>query len=117
MHAFINNLERSIGTYLLRPPDVRNDGLLGNRHRWIRGDTPYAEIWRSAEKVVYSRNLHAVTSARTRIWRTFEPDAIQQLVESSSATNLGIGGANLRPPKPSTPASSTNSTSSWPPPS
>jgi riboflavin biosynthesis pyrimidine reductase len=43
---------------------------------------------------VYSRNLQAVTSARTRIWRTFEPDAVQQLKESSAA-DLSIGGANL----------------------
>ena len=94
VHAFVNELERPIGTYLYgrRMYDTMvywetvTDGPEVARE--------YAEIWRAAEKVVYSRTLHAVTSARTRIWRTFEPDPIQQLKDSSAA-DLGIGGANL----------------------
>ena len=94
VHAFVNELERPIGTYLYgrRMYDTMvywetvTDGPEVARE--------YAEIWRAAEKVVYSRSLHAVTSARTRIWRTFEPDAIQRLKESSAA-DLSIGGADL----------------------
>jgi dihydrofolate reductase len=94
VHAFVNGLERPIATYLY------GRRMYETMAYWETADDDsqvareYAEIWRAAEKVVYSRTLQAVTSARTRIWRTFEPDAVQQLKESSAA-DLGIGGANL----------------------
>src|SRR4029077_12000410 len=54
----------------------------------------YAEIWRAAEKIVYSRTLQTVTSARTRIEREFDRDAVRQL-KQSSGTDISIGGAEL----------------------
>ena len=54
----------------------------------------FAEIWRAAEKIVYSRTLQAVSSARTRIEREFDPDAIRRLKESSEA-DITIGGPEL----------------------
>jgi dihydrofolate reductase len=54
----------------------------------------YAEIWRTAQKIVYSRSLAKVSSARTRIEREFDPAAIQDLKEASDA-DIGIGGPNL----------------------
>jgi dihydrofolate reductase len=51
-------------------------------------------IWRGAEKIVYSRTLQTVSSARTRIERGFDPDAIRRLKESSE-TDIAIGGAEL----------------------
>jgi dihydrofolate reductase len=54
----------------------------------------YAQLWRAADKVVYSRTLQAVTSERTRIERELDPVAIRQLKDSSS-TDLSIGGAEL----------------------
>jgi riboflavin biosynthesis pyrimidine reductase len=54
----------------------------------------YAEIWRAAEKVVYSRSLQAVSSARTRIERELDLDAIRHLTESS-ATDVSIGGPGV----------------------
>lgn len=94
VHAFVNELERPIGTYLygrrmyetMRFWETATDGSPAVRD--------YAGIWRSAEKVVYSRTLPAVTSARTRIWRTFDVDDVQMLKESSAA-DLSIGGAEL----------------------
>ena len=94
VHAFVNELERPIGTYLY------GRRMYETMVYWETDtdDAPvareYADIWRAAEKVVYSRTLPAVASARTRIWRTFEPDAVQQLKESSAA-DLSIGGASL----------------------
>jgi dihydrofolate reductase len=54
----------------------------------------FAEIWRAAEKVVYSRTLQAPSSARTRIERDFDPAAVRQLKESSGR-DITIGGAEL----------------------
>jgi dihydrofolate reductase len=54
----------------------------------------YAGIWRDADKVVYSTTLETVPTARTRIERHFEPDAVRRLKEASSA-NLSIGGATI----------------------
>jgi dihydrofolate reductase len=54
----------------------------------------FAVIWRAAEKTVYSRTLQTVSSARTRIERGFDPDAIRRLKETSEA-NITIGGAEL----------------------
>ncbi|WP_328522385.1 dihydrofolate reductase family protein [Kribbella sp. NBC_00359] len=94
VHAFVNELERPIATYLYgrRMYDTMVYWETATNSSDVARE--YAEIWRGAEKVVYSRTLPAVTSARTRIWRTFEPDAIQRLKESS-ASDLSIGGADL----------------------
>lgn len=54
----------------------------------------YAEIWRNAEKVVYSSTLEGASTARTRIERQFEPEAVQQLKEASSL-DVSIGGATI----------------------
>ncbi len=63
------------------------------------GDQPevmrdFAQIWRAAEKIVYSQTLQSVSSARTRIEREFDPDAIRRLKESSGA-DITIGGPEL----------------------
>jgi dihydrofolate reductase len=54
----------------------------------------YAGIWRAAEKIVYSRTLQTVSSARTQIEREFDRDAVRQLKQSSGA-DIAIGGAEL----------------------
>ena len=64
-----------------------------------RADQPpflrdYAELWRAAEKVVYSRTLRTVWSARTRIEPDFDPEAVRQL-KAAAARDLGIGGPEL----------------------
>jgi dihydrofolate reductase len=50
----------------------------------------YAEIWRAAEKVVYSRTLVGVASERTRIEREFDPDAVQSI-----GATVSVGGPEL----------------------
>jgi dihydrofolate reductase len=54
----------------------------------------FAEIWRSAEKVVYSDTLETVSSARTRIERAFDPDAIRQM-KASAERDISVGGPDL----------------------
>jgi dihydrofolate reductase len=97
VHAFINELERPIGTYLY------GRRMYETMVYWetvtTSGDQPaavrdFAEIWRAAEKVVYSRTLQTVSSARTRIERDLDPGAIRRLKEASEH-DITVGGAEL----------------------
>jgi dihydrofolate reductase len=94
VHAFVNELERSVGTYLYGRRMYETMAAwesIDDQRPFMRD---YAEIWRAAEKVVYSRSLDSVSSARTRIERDFEPDAVRQLTETAG-TDVSIGGADL----------------------
>ena len=75
VHAFVNDLERPVGTYLY---GRRMYEVMVAWETMPLADEPpvmrdYAEIWRAADKVVYSTTLEAVSSARTRIERTSIP--------------------------------------------
>jgi dihydrofolate reductase len=97
VHAFVNDLERPIGTYLYgrRMYETmvywETAGTGDDEHPVARD---FAEIWRGAEKVVYSRTLQTPSSARTRIESDFDPAAIRRLKESS-ARDISVGGAQL----------------------
>jgi dihydrofolate reductase len=95
--AFVNDLERPVGTYLYgrrmyetmvywetTPTDANPSPFV----------LDFAEIWQEAEKVVYSRTLESVSSANTRIERSFEPDAVRRL-KAGADLDLAIGGAEL----------------------
>jgi dihydrofolate reductase len=97
VHAFVNELERPIGTYLYgrrmyetmvfwEAVDPDSDRSAVARE--------FAAIWQAAEKVVYSRTLETVSSARTRIERVLDPDAIERM-KQSSGSDISIGGAEL----------------------
>ena len=93
VHAFVNGLVRSAGTHLY------GRRMYETMVWWETGDhaavyRDYAEIWRAAEKVVYSRKLQTVSSERTRIEREFDAAAIRRLKESSRS-DITIGGAEL----------------------
>ncbi len=97
VHAFVNDLERSAGTHLYgrRLYEV----LLAWETMDERPDQPqvildFAEIWQAADKIVYSRTLEAVSSARTRIEREFDPEAVRKL-KATSEHDLLIGGPEL----------------------
>jgi dihydrofolate reductase len=97
VHAFVNDLERPIGTHLygrrMYETMVYWETVSEGADRSaISRD--FAQIWRAAEKVVYSRTLQAPSSARTRIERDFDPEAIRALKESSDS-DITIGGAEL----------------------
>jgi dihydrofolate reductase len=96
VHEFVNDLERPIGTYLY------GRRLYEVMAAWETMNTPdqpafirdFAQIWQAADKIVYSRTLDSVSTARTRIEREFDPAAVHGLKESA-ATDLLIGGPNL----------------------
>ena len=97
VHTFVNELERPIGTYLygrrMYETMIYWEGVnTGDDQPAVSRD--YAQIWRAAEKIVYSRTLETVSSARTRIERDFDPDAVR-LLKQASAADLTIGGAEL----------------------
>ena len=98
--AFVNDLERPIGTHLY------GRRMYETMVFWetvsTEADEPavfwdFAGIWRAAEKIVYSRTLLTPSSARTRIEREFEPDAVRQLKLSSTA-DITVGGGGARRP-------------------
>lgn len=97
VHAFVNDLERPIGTYLYGRRMYEVMTYWETAHALpdqsaIEQD--YAGIWQRAEKVVYSRTLDQVSSERTRIERDFDPAAIKALKESAGS-DIGIGGPQL----------------------
>jgi dihydrofolate reductase len=97
VHAFVNDLERPIGTYLLgrRMYEVmtywENTDVGADQPSVMRD---YAQIWQSADKVVYSKTLEKVSGARTRIEQDFDPDAIRQM-KASAARDISVGGPEL----------------------
>ncbi len=96
VHAFINDLERPIGTYLYgrRMYETMLFWETVNSDPDEPAVSDYAGIWRAAEKIVYSRTLDRPSSERTRIEREFEPDAVRQL-KASTAADIAVGGAEL----------------------
>jgi dihydrofolate reductase len=96
VHGFVNDLVRPVGTHLLgrRMYEVMvwwETISLADQPPYIRD---FAEIWQAADKVVYSKTLETVSSARTRIERTFDPEEIRRL-KASADRDLTVGGPGL----------------------
>jgi dihydrofolate reductase len=96
VHAFVNDLERGVGTYLY------GRQMYEVMVVWETMDTAdqpsvardYAMIWRAADKIVYSTTLDTVSSDRTKIERDFDPDAVRE--KKASATRaISVGGPHL----------------------
>jgi riboflavin biosynthesis pyrimidine reductase len=66
--------------------------------RGVAGQAPFvqdfAQLWRASDKIVYSRTLEQVASARTGIERDFDPDTVRQLKESRER-DITVGGPTL----------------------
>jgi dihydrofolate reductase len=96
VHAFVNDLARSIGTHLygrrMYEVMVAWETLDLTEQPAVMRD--FAEIWRAADKVVYSSTLASVASTRTRIERNFDPEAVRRL-KASASHDLSVGGAEL----------------------
>jgi dihydrofolate reductase len=97
VHAFVNDMERPVGTYLYGRR-MYETMVFWENPDLLRDDQPaiadYAAIWQAAEKVVYSTTLGAPTGARTRVERAFDPDAVARL-KAQATSDLGIGGPTL----------------------
>jgi dihydrofolate reductase len=97
VHRFVNDLARPVRTQLYgrrmyetmvfweRPPE------LAEQPPFVQD---FAQIWHAADKIVYSKSLQTVSSARTRIERAFDPDAIRRL-KATADHDVTVGGAEL----------------------
>lgn len=96
VHSFVNDLLRPIGTYLFGRRMYETMLYWESAH--ALQDQPavhdFAGIWQSADKIVYSKTLETVSSARTRIERDFDADAIQQL-KSTAGCDISVSGPEL----------------------
>jgi dihydrofolate reductase len=97
VHAFVNDLERQIGTYLFgrRMYEVmavwETDPKFADASALMRD---FAELWQAADKIVYSKTLEKVSTARTRVERAFDPEAVRQL-KAAAGDDIAIGGPDL----------------------
>ena len=97
VHAFVNDLERPLGTYLYgrRMYEMmvgwETDPALTEQSPLMRD---FAAPWQAADKIVYSRTLEAASTARTRIERDFDPEAVRRM-KASAGREVGVGGAEL----------------------
>jgi dihydrofolate reductase len=97
VHTFINNLARPVGAYLYgrRMYETmvawETDPTLAEHSPNMRD---FAEIWQAADKIVYSTTLETVSTARTRIERRFDPEAVGQM-KAAAERDLAVGGPNL----------------------
>jgi dihydrofolate reductase len=96
VHAFVNDIQRPIGTYLYGRKMYET--MVAWETMPTEGEpsaiVDFTEIWRAADKVVYSTTLDEPSSVRTRIERTFDPDAVRALKEAAGR-DLSIGGPTL----------------------
>ncbi|NEK56615.1 dihydrofolate reductase family protein [Geodermatophilus sabuli] len=97
VHTAVNDLVRPIGTYLYgrRLYEV----MVGWETAFDGPDDPpeardFAAVWRAADKVVHSRTLEAVASARTRVVREFDPEEVRRL-KATADRDLSVGGPHL----------------------
>jgi len=97
VHTFVNDIERLVGTYLYgrRMYEVmvawENMPTLADQPPVVRD---YAQIWRAADKIVYSKTLNTASSARTRIERDFDPEAVLRM-KATAGRDMTVGGPEL----------------------
>jgi dihydrofolate reductase len=97
VHAFINDLERPVGTYLYGRMMYEVMVFWETAH--TLPDQPpvmldFAQIWQAADKIVYSKTLETVSTARTRIERDFDPEAVRQM-KARAGRDISVGGPEL----------------------
>lgn len=97
VHTFANDLERPVGTHLYgrRMYEImagwETDPALADQSPLMRD---FAEIWQAADKIVYSKTLQAVSTARTRIERNFDPEEVRRM-KTAAGRDITVGGPDL----------------------
>jgi dihydrofolate reductase len=95
--AYVNDIERGFGTYLYGRRMY--EAMVYWETFDATGDDPpglrdFAQLWRAAAKIVYSRTLEAVSSADTRIERAFDPTAVRRM-KDAAGHDMSVGGPEL----------------------
>jgi dihydrofolate reductase len=97
VHTFVNDLERTVGTYLYgrRMYEVmaywETAHAVADQPPFVRD---FADIWQAADKIVYSKTLETVSTARTRVERDFDPVAVRQM-KAAAGRDITVGGPHL----------------------
>jgi dihydrofolate reductase len=96
VHSFLNDLEREVATYLY---GRRMYEVMGGWETLDLTEQPshmreFAQIWREAEKIVYSSTLESPATERTRIKRHFDPEVVRAM-KAQSNRDMSIGGPTL----------------------
>lgn len=97
VHEFANDLERDIGTHLYGRRMYETMAVwqsVGDAPDVHPAESAYAEVWRGLDKVVYSRTLDEVWTPRTRLDRTFDPDAVRRMKEDADR-DISVSGPGL----------------------
>lgn len=94
--GFINGLQRSVGTYLYGRGMYEamvywETAPVADQPPWI---VEFTDLWRAADKVVFSKTLGSVSSGRTTLEREFDVEAIWRM-KAGRAHDLTVGGADL----------------------
>lgn len=97
VHRYVNELQRPVGTYLYGRRMYETMRPWETAH--TQPDQPevaqeFTRIWQAADKIVYSTTLDAPATVHTRIERTFDPAAVQQLKKAADS-DLSVGGSVL----------------------
>jgi dihydrofolate reductase len=97
VHTVVNDLERPVGTYLYGRRMYEVMVVWETMHA-VADQPPvvqdFAQLWQAADKIVYSTTLETVSSARTRIARAFDPEAVRQM-KAHAGRDLTVGGPAL----------------------
>ena len=94
--GFINDLERPVGIYLYgrrmyEAMTYWETAPIHDQPSWV---VDFTNIWRGADKFVFSKTLASASSSRTTLQREFDVEAIRQM-KAETAHDLTIGGADL----------------------
>jgi dihydrofolate reductase len=97
VHTFVNDLERPVGTYLYGRRMYEVMAYWETAHT-VADPLPFmqdfAEIWRAADKIVFSKTLETVSSAKTHIERDFDPEAVRRM-KMLAVDDISVGGPDL----------------------
>jgi dihydrofolate reductase len=97
VHAFINDRQRAIGTFLMGRrmyAVMRAWETMHEQPDQNEITLDFAALWRAADKVVYSTTLESPATAKTRIEREFDPEAVRRL-KAEAAQDLSVAGPEL----------------------
>jgi dihydrofolate reductase len=97
VHRFVNDLQRPIGTYLFGRRMYEVMVYWEDATRFLGEPAfvqDFATVWQAADKIVYSRTLEQATSAKTRIERELDPDAVRRL-KAQAERDMAVAGPEL----------------------
>ena len=94
--VFINELEQPARTYLYGRRMYEAMLYWETAHTTVqpRLFQEFTGIWQATEKIVFSKTLASVSSARTRVEPAFEPGLVRQL-KAAAEHDMRVGGAGL----------------------